>query len=45
MAPWPGIGMIVWTEPLPKDLVPSRIARWWSCSAPATISEAEPNRH
>jgi hypothetical protein len=41
MAPWFGIGMIDCTEPLPNDLVPSTIDRRWSCSAPATISEAE----
>src|SRR5665213_3448815 len=33
--------MIVWTEPLPKLGVPSSTARWWSCSAPATISDAD----
>ena len=29
--------MIVCTEPLPNERVPIRIARWWSCKAPATI--------
>ena len=38
---WPGRGMMVWTEPLPKDWVPMMMPRWWSWSAPATISEAE----
>jgi hypothetical protein len=33
--------MIVCTEPLPKDRVPMTLARSWSLSAPATISEAE----
>ena len=33
--------MIVCTEPLPKDRVPTMVARWWSCRAPATISEAD----
>ena len=33
--------MIVCTEPLPKERVPTAIARFWSCSAPATISDAE----
>ena len=32
--------MIVCTEPLPKLWVPMITARWWSFSAPATISEA-----
>ena len=32
---------MVCTEPLPKDRVPMIVARLWSCSAPATISEAE----
>ena len=32
---------MVCTEPLPNERVPRRVARWWSCSAPATISEAE----
>ena len=36
-----GKGIIVWTEPLPKELVPIIIALLWSCKAPATISEAE----
>ena len=30
-----------WTVPLPKVLVPTRLARPRSCSAPATISDAE----
>src|SRR5262249_24877800 len=34
-------GMIVCTEPLPKVCVPTTIARPQSCSAPATISDAE----
>ena len=34
-------GMIVWTEPLPNVRVPTKVARLWSCSAPATISEAD----
>ncbi|MND07857.1 hypothetical protein D3C83_301180 [compost metagenome] len=33
--------MMVCTEPLPKVCVPITVARLWSCSAPATISEAE----
>src|SRR3982751_2620134 len=42
MAPLPGpSGMMVCTEPLPKVRVPIRVARLWSCSAPATISEAD----
>ena len=36
-----GSGRTVWTEPLPKVWVPMMTARLWSCSAPATISEAE----
>ena len=32
---------MVCTEPLPNERVPSTVARLWSCSAPATISEAE----
>ena len=32
--------MIVCTDPLPNVRVPTRVARLWSCSAPATISEA-----
>ena len=32
---------MVCTEPLPKLRVPRMVARWRSCSAPATISEAE----
>ncbi len=36
-----GSGRIVCTEPLPNVCVPMIVARWWSCSAPATISEAE----
>ena len=34
-------GMMVCTEPLPNERVPTSVARLWSCSAPATISEAE----
>ena len=34
-------GMMVCTEPLPKLCVPITMARPQSCSAPATISEAE----
>ena len=34
-------GRMVCTEPLPKVCVPMMMARLWSCSAPATISEAE----
>ena len=41
MAPLPGSGMTVWTEPLPKVRCPRITARWWSCNAPATISLAE----
>ena len=33
--------MTVCTEPLPKVWVPSTVARPWSCSAPATTSDAE----
>ena len=33
--------MMVCTEPLPKERVPSSVARRWSCNAPATISDAE----
>jgi nicotinate dehydrogenase subunit A len=33
-------GMIVCTEPLPNERVPTSVARLWSCSAPATISDA-----
>src|SRR3974390_383152 len=33
--------MIVCTDPLPNERVPISVARLWSCSAPATISEAE----
>jgi hypothetical protein len=33
--------MMVCTEPLPNERVPARVARLLSCSAPATISEAE----
>src|SRR5277367_6574159 len=33
--------MMVCTEPLPNERVPTSVARLWSCSAPATISEAE----
>src|SRR6218665_2425220 len=38
-------GRTVCTEPLPKVWLPMMVARWWSCSAPATISlaEAEPS--
>ena len=32
---------MVCTDPFPKDVVPIIIALSWSCSAPATISEAE----
>src|SRR5262249_18285532 len=32
---------MVCTEPLPNERVPTRVARLWSCNAPATISEAE----
>jgi hypothetical protein len=41
IAPSPRSGISVWTDPLPKLLVPTTMARRWSCSAPATISEAE----
>ena len=34
-------GMIDWTDPFPYVLLPSNTALFWSCSAPATISEAE----
>jgi hypothetical protein len=34
-------GMMVCTEPLPNERVPTKVARRWSCRAPATISEAE----
>ncbi|MNN88511.1 hypothetical protein D3C81_2062060 [compost metagenome] len=34
-------GSTVCTEPLPKLVVPMTTARFWSCRAPATISEAE----
>jgi hypothetical protein len=30
-----------WKTPLPKVWVPTTVARWWSCSAAVTISEAE----
>src|SRR5213595_1122362 len=33
--------MMVCTEPLPNERVPTSVARLWSCRAPATISEAE----
>src|ERR1700693_4738829 len=33
--------MMVCTEPLPNERVPTRVARLWSCSAPATISDAD----
>ncbi len=35
------ISMMVCTLPLPKVGTPSTVARRWSWSAPATISEAE----
>ena len=41
IAPLPGSGITVCTDPLPKLPVPRRIARRWSCSAPDTISDAE----
>ena len=41
MAPPVDTGIIDCTEPLPKLRVPTITARLWSCSAPATISEAE----
>ncbi|MNP60529.1 hypothetical protein D3C76_1556220 [compost metagenome] len=34
-------GSTVCTEPLPKLSVPISTARFWSCRAPATISDAE----
>ena len=34
-------GTMVWTEPFPKESVPTTSARLWSCNAPATISEAD----
>ncbi|POR73223.1 hypothetical protein BKM30_26565 [Pseudomonas syringae pv. syringae] len=34
-------GSTVCTEPLPKLSVPIRMPRFWSCNAPATISDAE----
>ena len=34
-------GRIVCTEPLPNVCVPMTMARLWSCSAPATISDAD----
>src|SRR5215467_10042660 len=37
----PPSGMIVCTDPLPNDRVPMTVARFWSCKAPATISEAD----
>ena len=47
-APWSGgwrrwrpSGMMVCTEPLPNERVPITVARLWSCSAPATISDAD----
>ena len=40
-APYGFTGIIVCTEPLPKDCVPKIIALLWSCKAPATISDAE----
>src|SRR6266478_4420530 len=33
--------MMVCTDPLPNERVPTNVARLWSCSAPATISEAD----
>ncbi|SPH19277.1 hypothetical protein ASD8599_00001 [Ascidiaceihabitans donghaensis] len=41
MAPSLRSGITVCTDPLPKLLVPTTIARRWSCNAPATISEAD----
>ena len=32
---------MVCTEPLPNVPAPITVARLWSCSAPATISEAD----
>jgi hypothetical protein len=32
---------MVWTEPLPKERVPTMVACCWSCRAPATISDAD----
>src|SRR5687767_1876863 len=37
----PDSGNSVWTEPLPYVVRPSTSARSWSCSAPATISDAD----
>ena len=34
-------GMMVCTEPLPNERVPTSVARLSSCNAPATISEAD----
>ena len=34
-------GKIVWTDPFPYDCSPRIIARLWSWSAPATISDAD----
>jgi len=34
-------GMMLCTEPLPNERVPTSVVRLWSCSAPATISDAE----
>src|SRR4051812_17343427 len=44
MAPLPGSGITVCTEPLPKLREPTSTARRRSCNAPATISldDAEP---
>ena len=42
LSPEPSSSSItVCTDPLPKVGVPISTARLWSCSAPATISEAE----
>jgi len=37
--------MMVCTEPLPNERVPTSVARLWSWSAPATISTPRPSRH
>ena len=37
-------GMMVCTEPLPNERVPTSVARLWSGSAPATIPLARSNR-
>ena len=39
-APWSIIGRMVWTDPLPKLVVPMTTPRRMSCTAPATISLA-----